>query len=272
MPLTDLIRYFNVADTTGESTLYLDGKRAAAWHHGLRLGSLFQPIVDLRQERILGHQAHLLAQHEDGRVITAAEAYAACETPTSVIQFDRLCRTLHALNFLAQQQVTGGYLQMAVHPRHLLAVQNQHGLVYEAILKRCGLAPEDIVLQFDTCSIGIQPRLADAVSNYRQRGYRTCLTGPLPSEALLTLKPDIVQFDSAASAKALKSAQPTDVLIELTGIDTGQTYSKANAAGLDLCQGQLFGSPEADCRPTHGKHRVAYNHPSPFGAPHENRP
>ena len=138
MPLTDLIRYFNVADNTDESTLYLDEKRAAAWHRGLRLGSLYQPIVDLQQERIIGHQAILLARREDGTALSPAEAYAACETPESVVHFDRLCRTLHALNFLAQQQYAGGYLQLAVHPRHLLAVQNQHGLVYEAILKRCG--------------------------------------------------------------------------------------------------------------------------------------
>ena len=45
MPLTDLVRYFNAADNAEDSMLYLDGERAAAWHRGLRLGSLFQPIV-----------------------------------------------------------------------------------------------------------------------------------------------------------------------------------------------------------------------------------
>ena len=106
MPLTDLIRYFNVADHTEDSSLYQDGKRAAAWHLGLRLGSLFQPIVDLRDQRVVGHQAILHARREDGTVVSPAEAYALCETPESVVYFDRLCRTLHALNFLAQQQHT----------------------------------------------------------------------------------------------------------------------------------------------------------------------
>ena len=101
MPLTDLIRYFNVADHTEDSSLYQDGKRAAAWHLGLRLGSLFQPIVDLRDQRVVGHQAILHARREDGTVVSPAEAYALCETPESVVYFDRLCRTLHALNFLA---------------------------------------------------------------------------------------------------------------------------------------------------------------------------
>jgi EAL domain-containing protein (putative c-di-GMP-specific phosphodiesterase class I) len=271
MPLTDLIRYFNVADTSGESTLYLDGKRAAAWHHGLRLSSLFQPIVDLQQERVVGHQARLLAQREDGTVINAAEAYAACEAPASVVHFDRLCRTLHALNFLAQRQVAGGYLQLSVHPRHLLAVQNQHGLVYEAILKRCGLAPEDIVLQIDTKANGLGERLADAVTNYRQRGYRLALNGPLSLDALLTLAPDIVQFESTAQAASFKPAQPAGILIELAGIDSGQSFEQASAAGMDLGMGTLLGVPEPDCRPTHGRRRVAYNHSSSFGALHENR-
>ena len=37
MPLTDLIRYFNAADTSEESTMYLQGERVAAWHRGLQM-------------------------------------------------------------------------------------------------------------------------------------------------------------------------------------------------------------------------------------------
>lgn len=57
MPLTALIRYFNAADSAGRSTLYPVGKRVEAWHDGLRLGSLFQPITDLRQQRRVGQSA-----------------------------------------------------------------------------------------------------------------------------------------------------------------------------------------------------------------------
>lgn len=259
MPLTDLIRYFNVADNTGESTLYPDGARAAAWHHGLRLGSLFQPIVDLQQGRVVGHQAVLLARREDGSAVSAADAYAACETPESVVHFDRQCRTLHALNFLAQRQHTGGYLQMSVHPRHLLAVQNQHGLVYEAILKRCGLAPDDIVLQIDASVIGHHPRLAEALANYRQRGYRLALAGAIAEADVLALQPDIQQIEPGSADGLLESAHRANIRIELTGIDTAEQSAAARAAGFDLGQGALFGSAQLDCVATHGKRRVAYN-------------
>ncbi len=271
MPLTDLIRYFNVADTSGESTLYLDGKRAAAWHGGLHLGSLFQPIVDLRQERVVGHQAMLVARRQDGVTVSSEEAYAACETAESVVHFDRLCRTLHALNFLAQQQQAGGYLQLAVHPRHLLAVQNQHGLVYEAILKRYGLAPQDIVLQIDTALADGHGRLDEALGNYRQRGYRLALAGQganWPEASALALAPDIIQLPQLPTEW---QNLPAGSLIELTGVDSGHTYEQARATGIDLAQGRLFGAPQADCRPTHDKGRVAYNSASLSGVRHENR-
>jgi len=260
MPLTDLIRYFNVADSSGESTLYPDGARAAAWHQGLRLSSLFQPIVDLQQGRVIGHQAILVARREDGSAVSVTDAYAACETPEAVVHFDRQCRTLHALNFLAQQQHAGGYLQLAVHPRHLLAVQNQHGLVYEAILKRCGLAPEDIVLQIDAAIVGHHPRLAEALANYRQRGYRLALAGPIKEADLLALKPDIQQIQPEGGLSLLESAHRESIRIELTGIDTTDQAKVARADGFDLGQGALFGAPQVDCVATHGKRRVAYNH------------
>ena len=270
MPLTDLIRYFNAADSAEDSLLYLDGERAAAWHKGLRLASLFQPIVDLRQERVVGHQATLDARHEDGSPVPSEALYALCESAESVVHFDRLSRTLHALNFLVQRRYAGGYLQLAVHPRHLQAVQSQHGLVYEAILKRCGLAPADIVLDIDARQIGHQPSLAHALNNYRQRGYRLALSefSSTPDlEGLLALQPNILKLRPTGGREVVELASKAGIATELSGIETGQDFVLACAAGMDFGQGGLFGLPHADCRPTHGSRRVAYNSHSSSRAP-----
>ena len=262
MPLTDLIRYFNAADSAEDSMLYADGERAAAWHMGLRLGSLFQPIVDLRQGRVVGHQATLLARYEDGSPVSSEAAYALCESAESLVHFDRLSRTLHALNFLAQQRYAGGYLQLAVHPRHLHAVQSQHGLVYEAILKRCGLAPADIVLDIDTEHIGDHAVFGQALSNYRQRGYRLAL-GPLSADTdldgLLALRPNILKLAPGASREIHDFVRQTGIATALIGIETASEHESACAAGIDFGQGSLFGAPQADCQPTHNSQRLAYN-------------
>lgn len=255
MPLTDLIRYFNAADRSEESTLFAEGERVYAWHRGLQLRSLFQPIVDLQQSSIVGHMATLTAQQDDGTPVASEVAYASCESATSFIYFDRLCRTLHALNFLAQRATVGGYLQLAIDPRQLLAVQSQHGLVYEAILKRCGLAPADIVLEFSASHLGSDGRLAAAVENYRQRGYRLALREPVLSRdiaAVTALRPEIVRFDGRPDAAVIEGFRQAGMAIEVSGIDTEADLAAAKAAGFDLGQGAFFGMAQADCHPTHG--------------------
>ena len=107
MPVEDLIRYFNAADAAGDSTLYIAGDRVEAWHGDLHLGSLFQPIVDLRAERVVGHQASLTVRRADGTPLPADAPFTACDSGAAVVHVDRLCRTLHALNFLAQRQHAG---------------------------------------------------------------------------------------------------------------------------------------------------------------------
>ncbi len=264
MPLSELIRYFNAADSAGQSTLYPEGERVAAWHDGLHLASLFQPIVDLAQERIVGHQATLAVRSEDGTPLTPEAAYARCASPEAIVHFDRLCRTLHALNFLAQQRYAGGYLQVAIHPRHLLAVANQHGLVYEAILKRCGLAPEDIVLAIDAAGSSDDRRLDAALANYRRRGYRLALRQTARDADLLQrLQPAIVRLSEIGLSGTVDRPEVPD--FELSGIDDADVLRAARAAGIQLGLGHLFGAPAADCRPTHNGRRVAYNSPTPTG-------
>lgn len=244
MPLTDLIRYFNSTDPAGDSTLYCDGEAAAAWHDGLHLRSLFQPIVDLARRQVVGHQAWLAASRQDGSAVPAEEAYAACRNAGSVVHFDRLCRTLHALNFLAQRRHAGGYLQLAVHPRHLLAVPSKHGLVFEAVLKRCGLAPEDLVLELATGRILDDQRLADTVHNYRQRGYRIALAGNEAHPELFA--PDIIK-------QPLEQYRhlPGPARLHIEGIASDEDVRRARQLGAGLGQGSWFGEARPLCVSTH---------------------
>lgn len=270
MPVTELIRHFNTANHRSDSSLYLDGQRVTAWHCGLKLQSSFQPVVDLQRERIVGHQARLLASAQDGTPVDGETAYALNDSAAAIVHFDRLCRTLHALNFLAQQAYAGGYLQMAIHPRHLQAVPGQHGLVYEAILKRCGLAPQDIVLAIETPTGPDDHHWLTALDSYRQRGYRLALSAPGSiggMAALLALRPDLLRLDQTSPPAILHAARQTGIAVEMTGIDHGRHLEEARRSAIALGSGRLFGEARADCRPTHSKHRVAYNSPSSFGTP-----
>lgn len=268
MPVAELIRYFNAADHGADSQLYPQGERVEAWHGGLRLASLFQPIVDLRSERVVGHQALLTARRDGGEAACSEAAYALCESEQAVVHFDRLCRTMHALNFLAQRRSTGGYLQLSVHPRHLQAVQNQHGLVYEAILKRCGLAPQDIVLAIAAQGIDPAGHFSRALENYRHRGYRLAISitaDNMQLEAILALRPDILCLPQRHADCEL-AARAAGVAVELSGVETGADFRSALTGGIKLAQGSLFGDPAVDCHPTHSPSRNPYNLFSQNGA------
>ena len=274
MPLTELIRYFNAADHDSDSTLYAEDSRVAAWHGGLRLGSLFRPIVDLARNRIVGHEATLRIQNSAEFPVDRSSIYAGLESGPAIVHFDRLCRTLHALNFLAQRDRVGGYLQMAVHPRHLLAVPGQHGLVYEAILKRCGLAPEDIVLAVDPGADITDPHLQAALTSYRRRGYRLALSVPddaAQREASIALRPDILRVSLTQASEVRPATQAAGSLLETAGIDTREDFDQALASGIALGSGNLFGDLQVNCMPTHETRGLAYNSPLQPGARHENR-
>lgn len=274
MPVTELIRYFNIADRSGDGALYPSGQRVEAWHAGFRLASLFRPIVNLQRECIVGHQAILAARHEDGTPAQMESVFAACESEPAIVYLDRLCRTLHALNFLSQRQRTGGYLQVPVHPRHLQAVPSQHGLVYEAILKRCGLAPGDIALDLDPAGLSSDRHFAHALSAYRRRGYRLALRVPDNGERLtdlLALQPDLLRLPTRRP-ELLGTARRQRVPLEQSGLSSSTEFSQAQADGIDLAQGPLFGDPKVDCLPTHASGRTSKIHHHPLEENHENCP
>jgi EAL domain-containing protein (putative c-di-GMP-specific phosphodiesterase class I) len=102
MPVEDLIRYFNTANATGDSTLYVVDDRVEAWHGGLHLGSLFQPVVDLRTKHMLALPAILALRPDVLRTSTADPGLVASArlagTPVEVsgIDDDSALRTAQA--------------------------------------------------------------------------------------------------------------------------------------------------------------------------------
>lgn len=283
LPLAELIRTFNRADGLAtppgspvDAELVVAGERAAARFDGLALTSVFQPIVDLQKKRVVGHEALLRANSPEGPAVSPGDVFHLPAASSDIVYLDRLTRTLHALNFLVQRRQVGGYLYLNVHPRHLTTLSTSHGLVFEAILKRCGLAPADIILEVQESEIEDDDRLLEAVANYRQRGYVIAIDnfGRRHSnlDRLWRMQPEIVKIDRSLTAAAAEDERAALVLAKLVeivhalsavavaeGIETQAQLKAARKAGAELVQGHLFGRPEPDCVPTHSRDEVAYN-------------
>ncbi|HEY6895881.1 MAG TPA: EAL domain-containing protein [Rhodocyclaceae bacterium] len=236
-------------------------QEVAASFAGFSLHSAFQPIFDLKRRSTIGHEALLRAHGPSGATLSPEVVFATADDPAQLVGLDRLCRTLHALNFLRQESGDGGRLFLNVHPRHLLAVHEEHGKAFEAILKHCGIGPGRIVLEVLESGIEDTGLLRRAVRNYRSRGYRIAVDdfGRDHSnfERLLILEPDIVKFDRSLLLRATEDRRVRRVLRRLAdivhdlgaiavleGLEQPVHLQIANDAGIDWAQGYLLGRPQ----------------------------
>ena len=149
----------------------------------IRIGSVFLPIRHFADiDALAGHAVQLsaLPYSEGLQNIPSGERVAGpvdtIQQPVnfqSIINLDRLCRTVHMLNYLPYSH-RRSVLFLDVDPRHILGVKRNHGAYFEENIVKCGLATNNIVI-----SIAINhyyalhhQQLLEGLSNYRQRGYQ----------------------------------------------------------------------------------------------------
>lgn len=270
MPLTDLVHYLNDRNRSqygqhlspGDSLNLAEG-RVTGRFAGLSLDSAFQPIVQASSGRIVGHEALLRATAPDGSPLAPDAVFVLPTDGEEIVFLDRLARTVHALNYLLQARSQGGDLYLNIHPRHLLAVSGDHGLVFEAILKRLGLSPERVVLEILESAIDDSARIRQAVANYRSRGYRIAIDdfGRHHSnfDRLWQLEPDVVKLDRSLIDEASRNPKARRVLPRLVeivhdlearvvfeGIETAEQLAIAIDAGADQLQGYYLARPARD--------------------------
>lgn len=271
-----IVGYLNQREFAASDDIYPDRpfysieQRIHADYAGLRLGTLFQPIVDAHDEDLpaIAYEA-LLAVHTAsgtaplGQALSPESVFSLPHDNREIIALDRLARTLHALNFLLQD--SSADLHLNVDPHHLVAVTADHGRVFEQILRQSGLDPSAIVLEVDEHRIRDRARLRIAIAGWQSRGYRIAIDnfgrGHQQLQRVLDLGPDLIKFDrSLLHAAALNrpqreqlartaaKASAAGVRIVATGIETPEQLAAAQQTGFDALQGFLLGRPDSTCR------------------------
>jgi EAL domain-containing protein (putative c-di-GMP-specific phosphodiesterase class I) len=282
----DIIGYLNrgdflVGERHHDRPFYIADNSIHADYAGFRLSSQFQPIV-------LNNNAWRqdVLRHTDSSVNTVAyEALLAVRTARGLLPFgdvlspqsvfslpdrngeitllDRLTRTLHALNFLIQD--VPAQLHLNVHTDHLLAVDANHGHVFEQILRQCGLEPSAIVLEISEYCIRDKQRLRVAIANWQSRGYRIAADnfgrGHTQLARVLDLSIDILKIDRSLLLAAQHSRRGAESLARIaaacaergvatvaTAVETAAQQRLVEQAGIENSQGFLFAKPAPHCR------------------------
>jgi len=245
----DLDDYGLTEQFTGEfSSTYL----------GVQLNTAFQPIYDSEAGDLFGHEA-LLRPSLGGELVSTPEfAFTYAEQAGKLVEFDRVSRTLHVLNF-RQIYAENGLLFLNVHPKLLISV-NEHGKVFERILHANSVPTDRVVIEIHEGLVEQDKQLTEAIDNYRDRGYRIAIDrfGSAQShiDRLWKFSPDFVKLDLNLIQKAESNERVRKILPGLvkmikdlgaqaviTGIETQTQLNIAIETGSTLFQGYFLAKP-----------------------------
>ena len=188
MPLQHLVEYFN--DRLGREhrssfrPFVLEEGKVSGLFGPIRIDSFFAPLRQtLKPTVIVGHTAQITVAPNKTQHLYANEIetlLANNSVPAtdfeSIINFDRLSRTVHMLNYLTLSHLQG-VLFLEVDPRHILGIKQDHGAYFEEVIAQCGLETKNvvIVLAVNSQYARYYQELINGLDNYRRRGYQIAL-------------------------------------------------------------------------------------------------
>ncbi|WP_006786048.1 hypothetical protein [Thiorhodospira sibirica] len=196
MPLTEVVHYLNQHLPKQHPQAALGRHSRFVYSHG-RIGAqvagftlipyqLALVYATPRGYPLFGRFGHFMIETGHGGWMHPESIYIHATDVDDIVFLDRFLRTLHTLYHLNQTRDRREYLALAVHLRHVGAVQDQHGLIFEALLQKLGMAPGQIILKLPTASLQQDPHVRYAAQNFVARGYHLAAAG-LPDELDVSL-------------------------------------------------------------------------------------
>ena len=228
-----------------------DGGAVIAQFYRSRVTSAFQPIVRAHGGAVVGHHALLRVQSPTGESVAPWSLFAQASSDEALVGLDRLCRTVHALNYFPSHPGDGA-LFLNVESRLLTGVAADHGAWFEAVLALIGAPAGRVVIVMPSQALENPVAFVRAAISYRIRGYRVLVPVGSLTEADLShvflADPHFVAVDSAvlggASARPfLEALARRGTHLVARGVESPANVDAARAAGVELLQGFHLGRP-----------------------------
>ena len=239
-----------------------DGRWRA--RHGLwTLDSHFQPVFSFPHRRAVGYEALLRVSDADGQVVPPLKFFEQLGSFEAQWAADRLCRLLHANNFVHQAGDIG-WLFLNIHPAVFVhgALQMQALDASLRTVQSLGLPMHRVVLEVTEDVMSQEADFEQAVANVRQTGCLLALddfgAGHSNFDRIWHIHPEIVKLDRSLLRRACGSPRIARVLAQmvsllhecgslvlLEGVETRDEALLALDVDVDLVQGFVFGRPVA---------------------------
>lgn len=230
-----------------------------------RLHAVFQPIVDTRQGRVLGHEA-LIRGPAGHRLEFPGALFEEARLTNMLSELDLACREAAMLAYCQLQ--LEGLLFINVNPNVLLDKQHPRGWTGQ-MAQELGIPARRIVIELsEQYPIQDPDGLKVAVERYREFGFRIAIddlgAGYSGLKLWSEVQPDYVKIDRyfiqdidqdpikrefVQSITTLARGMQSGIIAE--GIETREELQQLQRMGVHQCQGYYLGRPSASpqCQP-----------------------
>lgn len=219
-------------------------------YYGSWISSAFQPWRDAAG-RIVAFEAYARSQSKHGSDLSPWQLFAEAAVDSDLVTLDRLCRTVHALNFFSRGDLATP-LVVNVDARLLQAVAERHGEFFSRILGVLDVPASRLVIEIHTSHLLDLTRLRQVVASYRRHGFAVAVNADSVIHArslAQLLAPDLLIIDAAALtpetlARHLGTLAGGRVRIAVKRIETPEAFAAATHA--DWRQGFHLDIPQSD--------------------------
>ena len=228
-----------------------DSGLVVAQFYRSRVTTAFQPIARAHGGECVGHHALLRVESHTGETIAPWSLFAQAASDPALVALDRLCRTVHALNYFPSRP-GDELLFLNVERRLLTGVAADHGAWFEAVLALIGVPARRVVIVMPIDAVDNPVAFVRAAISYRIRGYRVLVPVRSITEADLShvflADPHYVSIDTAAlegtpARGFLEALARRGTHLVARGVESPEHADIARAAGVDLLQGFHLGRP-----------------------------
>ena len=215
------------------------------------LSSVFQPVMRLDGSGTVGHEAFIRSFDGTGSDLSPWNLFAHAATDSVLIELDRLCRTLHVLNYFGRFEPASA-LFLNVHDRLMLAVGDDHGRAFGRVLSALEIERRRVVIESPEAMADDLSMLSYVMLNYRYNGYRIGVNlsrGEQLERLFDQLRPDYVKLDAGRDDTArrlpdfARKCERYGVQLIVKRIGTAGALEQVRGAGVTLGQGHALARP-----------------------------
>jgi len=230
----------------------------ATWR-ALTLHSVFQPVLSITHQRIVGYEALLRAFDPVGLPVTPDVLFSGTRSASEARELDRIARCLHVANFM-EQNVEVGWLFLNTRPQVFETGWPQRAFIDE-LSAHFGLPQERIVIEVLEQPADDESAVASMLAASQPRDFLIAIddfgTGFSNFDRVWRFRPDIVKLDRSLVARAGKRQgdeslighliamlHQSGTLVLAEGVETDDELMILMQADVDFVQGFWLGQPK----------------------------